>query len=882
MNVTRPGASNFGAQGANNNNINNINNNNTNKQLGILNNDTFLYRINELEEENARLNNRIIELESINGRLKEQLEYFQTKLLEKSLEEDRELSDCLADIYESLTVSPTPQQQQQLQLLQQQQQQHHHHQQQRPGQFHGKPSAAPPPSAMNKINLNNGHGGGHSNPAASISPRPAPPPVTQRKPILIRSTSESLLQQSPDTAESGGTNTAAQQQHQLLQQQQQLLLQQQQQQQQAQLLQQQHDEERSNYYSNNNGSQQQQQQKVKNWSIAAPNPKARSDTVAATPKESFIRLPPQQSSPQNMPANRIAQSNSTSFNQLSSSTPVFTTNNQHNNGSHSSPISLSSSINNTSSSSSLSGSPPNATSSLLKALPPVPAERKTVKMSPVNPGGLPNGGSNNNPLTRSMPTTGAKPSIPLSSGRPSMSSLLGGEDEFAEEPENLDDPNLVLTKSEDGTYLVKGGTLDKLVQRLSYDKSHDTDFASAFLLTYRSFTTPLDLLDMLIRSYNIEEDSHQTLPQAIFEKKCRIVRLRVANVIKKWLDKHFHDFSEDAALVAKLDQFINSQIIVDLEGIGKNLKKLLYNERAAPIPTFTDAAPPVIAPKSRDAPFLELDTTEVARQLTLIESEMYRKIESKECLGQSWNKPNKDELAPNIVAFIRRFNAVSVWVATEIVRTEKLKERVGVVKRFIIIAQKCREMGNFNGCMEILSGLQNSAVYRLSKTWEKIESKPLIKNVYDELIVLMAQKNNFKDYRAALHSVHPPCIPYLGVYLTDLTFIEDGTKNMLNNRDDLINFEKRRKISVVIREIKQYQQTPYHFRVEETTQRYVKNIPGLTEKALYKSSQLCEPKEQRSSSVESVGGGGSSGSSNSSSSLKKEFSISSIMNVLKQ
>jgi hypothetical protein len=59
----------------------------------------------------------------------------------------------------------------------------------------------------------------------------------------------------------------------------------------------------------------------------------------------------------------------------------------------------------------------------------------------------------------------------------------------------------------------------------------ETDYAIAFLLTYRSFTTPMELLEKLIARYNIEPKESLTGPElALFEKKKKIIQLRYLSV----------------------------------------------------------------------------------------------------------------------------------------------------------------------------------------------------------------------------------------------------------------------------------------------------------------------------------------------------------------
>jgi hypothetical protein len=67
---------------------------------------------------------------------------------------------------------------------------------------------------------------------------------------------------------------------------------------------------------------------------------------------------------------------------------------------------------------------------------------------------------------------------------------------------------------------------------------------------------------------------------------------------------------------------------------------------------------------------------------------------------------------------IERFNHVSSWVASEVVKTQNFKKRVSVIKSFIWVAQCAREMRNYNTMLEITAGLNMAAVQRLRRTWK--------------------------------------------------------------------------------------------------------------------------------------------------------------------
>jgi son of sevenless-like protein len=84
----------------------------------------------------------------------------------------------------------------------------------------------------------------------------------------------------------------------------------------------------------------------------------------------------------------------------------------------------------------------------------------------------------------------------------------------------------------------------------------------------------------------------------------------------------------------------------------------------------------------------------------------------------------------------------------------------------------------------------------------------------------------------------------LGMYLTDLTFIEDGNPDMVDA--GLINFDKRRKQAQVIKDIQQYQQTPYCLLEVPTIKSYLLKTSGMDEELAYAVSLSIEPRDDTS------------------------------------
>ncbi|EFP83051.2 uncharacterized protein PGTG_10019 [Puccinia graminis f. sp. tritici CRL 75-36-700-3] len=98
-----------------------------------------------------------------------------------------------------------------------------------------------------------------------------------------------------------------------------------------------------------------------------------------------------------------------------------------------------------------------------------------------------------------------------------------------------------------------------------------------------------------------------------------------------------------------------------------------------------------------------------------------------------------------INALIMRFNLTCNWVASELVLTLNLDERVALLGKFIRLAFKCYRQNNFQTLTQIIHGLQTPYVERLKKTWSKLgiwESR-----MFRDLKEFTSHLSNFKSLR---------------------------------------------------------------------------------------------------------------------------------------
>ncbi len=259
---------------------------------------------------------------------------------------------------------------------------------------------------------------------------------------------------------------------------------------------------------------------------------------------------------------------------------------------------------------------------------------------------------------------------------------------------------------------VRGGTLTALVEQLTRHDRPSPDFNTTFLLTYRSFTSASELFEMLIWRWSIQPPPGLTKEeyQIWIDKKQTPIRIRVVNVLKSWFENYWMESNNDESrqLMHRVLEFGKETIATTgTTGAGPLITAIEQRLRGHDIPTkrlvltlSTQAPAPILPRNMKKLRFLDIDATEFARQLTIMESRLYGKIKLTECLNKTWQKkvePGEPDPASNVKALILHANQLTNWVAQLILTQADVKTRVRVIKHFVLVAE-VRPQPFYSGC----------------------------------------------------------------------------------------------------------------------------------------------------------------------------------------
>ena len=409
----------------------------------------------------------------------------------------------------------------------------------------------------------------------------------------------------------------------------------------------------------------------------------------------------------------------------------------------------------------------------------------------------------------------------LMSHATSESSLSSGDEECTPPLDSLDVLKFLVFREEPSGQILYGGVADALIVHATNSSKKDFVFSEAFLTTYRAFLTPIDLINRIIyREHRMKEKGHKRASQNAFRLLLRVIDDLVAPIPKNILDalvKETHyQFSNGQLMFGKL---VRDRIIPKSE--------MHYHSQES----ITFSTPEAM---EKGCSIFSFHSEDIAKQLTIQDAQFYSRIEIPEILA--WGKAQNEDFAPNLAIFTEHFNQVSYWVRTYILSIVKPHVREKVYNKFLKVMKFLRRFNNFNSLLAIFSALDSSAIRRLE--FPKASTDTLA-----QFSSLIESEGSFQVYRAALAEAKPPCIPYLGLILQDVTFTYIGNADELP--DGKVNFYKCWRLFQMLEEFKQFRNYKYEFERDPKIMAFFGGFQNyLSEDELYERSLTLKPRDR--------------------------------------
>ncbi|KAL7713954.1 Ras guanine nucleotide exchange factor [Entamoeba marina] len=390
---------------------------------------------------------------------------------------------------------------------------------------------------------------------------------------------------------------------------------------------------------------------------------------------------------------------------------------------------------------------------------------------------------------------------------------------------------------------IKAASLNALLLELTSESVMDNDTQEALLVfvhSFGTFTSASVVLRKLIERYQVPEHTNPL--------KSLKIKARVSALLKLLIQNAYDEFDETS--LQFFTNFVDTQMVQENPTYAKMLQTFMKRKKLCRTQLLSkNLVPPITPylPQPLSAPhfFSLYDHYEIARQMTIVDHQIYKSIDICELFDCAFSKQHLMHHAPNAVKLFNRVNDISYWAATLILMHKEAQERAKIMEKLINVADVLMKMNNFQSLAGLFVGLDAfSAVSRLKKTRALLPQKSI--KILSKLTKWLGLDNgNYSLYRNHLKQLKEACVPFIAVAGKDLTFISEGNVETIEVKGlKLLNFERQQMSYDYIVDFLSYQQYDYNYPIVEPLNTFLLSPVAFPENYLYDLSLIYEPRSK--------------------------------------
>lgn len=258
-----------------------------------------------------------------------------------------------------------------------------------------------------------------------------------------------------------------------------------------------------------------------------------------------------------------------------------------------------------------------------------------------------------------------------------------------------------------------------------------------------------DSFNTFIERATSESISNPELPNLItsFEDKC----LKTSKVVKE------NTVKRDASIVKLKSQPAETDVI--------SINDFLKSSLAEPLKSKKEGV------QRQDD--IKKNAKIMADDLRKRGMALFLDIEPSDLYNQAWaNNKIKEKL--NIIKAIRDFNLVSQSVKLDILNTKEISHQQDILRFYIEVVKNAMESGDYNTVYMIGSAFNSSTIRNLKHLDNLPEFKAMLAD--KTFVEITNREKNHKSYHELVKKNKDTLniIPFMGIYLSQLTFADDG------------------------------------------------------------------------------------------------------------